>query len=30
VHKRKPTVTQVGRATVMAIGDLVGNSRKYR
>ena len=30
VHKRKPTVTQVGRATVMAIGDLIGNSRKYR
>ena len=30
VHKRKPTVTQVGRATMMAIGDLFGNSRKYR
>lgn len=30
VHKRKPTVTQVGRATVMAIGDLIGHSRKFR
>ena len=30
VHRRKPTVTQVGRATLMALGDLIGNSRKYR
>jgi hypothetical protein len=28
VHKRKPTVTQVGRAAVMALGDLIGNSRR--
>jgi len=28
VHRRKPTVTQVGRATLMALGDLIGNSRR--
>jgi hypothetical protein len=30
VHRRKPTVTQVGRAAVMALGDLMSNSRRYR
>ena len=28
IHRRKPTVTQVGRATLMALGDLIGNSRR--
>ena len=30
VHRRKPTVTQVGRASLMALGDLIGNSRRFR
>ena len=28
VHRRKPTVTQVGRASLMALGDLISQSRR--
>jgi len=28
VHRRKPAVTQVGRASLMALGDLISQSRR--